>query len=208
MARTECGKDEPDPRPFFAIETRLTRCNGFRDLLVQIGSGVLPFGTANVLSRPCVHRGMAGTCARGLRLFHDAAAPEITLGQTTPRGGLRLGVDGFDGSFVSLALALPPGITRTLTRFHLLELRLSGHFDGVNDVFARLNMQCGPNLENQIEGPLQLGGRAGVQFDLAHFPVDETRRDNAWVDLIFDSPQGLSVEMTDLVLARMPRGAF
>ncbi|MCV6584715.1 MAG: DUF6478 family protein [Marinibacterium sp.] len=146
------------------------------------------------------------TLCPGLRMFHDASTPDIALDLPHP-GGLRITVGGFDGQFLSLALALPHGITRRPEREHLITLRLiCGTAPGTG--YARLNLQCGANLHRVTASLDGTGKHLSADLDLQQVPQDTGPVRDGWVDLIFDAPAHKVLDLRDLTLARLPRGRF
>jgi len=145
-------------------------------------------------------------------LFHDCARSEIILRQlrntdpgVTAGFGLVMDVYRFDGSFLSLVLSLPPEGVAGLTRNHYFSLRARVDRENPIEIYARLNVQHGPNTE-QIVRQLDQSGEVGLaEFDLAYANINEKRVEKAWIDLIFESPAMNQVQILDLTLTRAPR---
>ncbi|MGI3185227.1 DUF6478 family protein [Nioella aestuarii] len=145
-------------------------------------------------------------------LFHDCARSEIVLRQTRNTDpsvccafGLLLDVYRFDGSFLSLVLSLPDGATKNISRNHYFSLRARVVSEHPIEIYARLNVQHGPNTEQMVR-QLDLSGDVGLaEFDLAYSNINEKRVEKAWIDLIFDNPAMNQVHLTDLTLTRAPR---
>lgn len=145
-------------------------------------------------------------------LFHDCARSEITLRQVrntdpsvTSGFGLLLDVYRFDGSFLSLVLSLPDAATTSITRNHYFSLRMRIHRESPIEIYARLNVQHGPNTEQMVR-QLDLNDDVGLaEFDLAYSNINEKRVEKAWIDLIFDNPAMNQVHLSDLTLTRAPR---
>jgi hypothetical protein len=149
---------------------------------------------------------------REVTLFHDCTQSELTLRQLRNTSaedlaayGLRLDVFRFDGSYLSLVIDLPPSAAHNLKRKHLIR------FDGIVElerpleIFARLNVQHGPNTE-QIVRELPLNDRElVVEFDLAYTKLNEKRVEKLWIDLIFENPDMSQVNLRDLFFSRRPR---
>lgn len=158
-----------------------------------------------------------------LALYHDADQPDLSLSQKPQLGdgvppmGLELDIGAFDGSFLSLALALPATAAKGLELRHLIRLDVLA--DATTQearavvAFARLNVQHGPNVE-QLVAELSLpasGVGAGAQraeFDLAYGTISERRIEKLWLDLIFDAPPSGVIRLQDLTLSRCPRAAL
>ncbi|MFA8385027.1 MAG: DUF6478 family protein [Pelagibaca sp.] len=149
---------------------------------------------------------------REVTLFHDCAQSELTLRQLRNTSaddlaayGLRLDVFRFDGSYLSLVIDLPVGATVDLKRKHLVRCDLIVELERPLEIFARLNIQHGPNTE-QIVRELPLNDRElAVEFDLAYTKLNEKRVEKVWIDLIFENPEMSQVILRDLYFSRRPR---
>ena len=145
-------------------------------------------------------------------LFHDCARSEICLRQfrntvpgTASAYGNQIDVYRFDGSFLSLVLTLPEAAFRQISRNHFFTLRTDLSRENPIEVYARLNIQHGPNTE-QIVRQLEINEDRGlVEFDLAYSNINEKRVEKIWIDLIFDNPGMNQVTLHDLTLTRAPR---
>lgn len=166
---------------------------------------------------PLAMPGIAGVASQTrlgdeIAVFHDCRNSALTIRQQRNRGegdlapfALRLDVLHFDGSFLSLALDLPEAACTGLQRRHLLRLELDVACERPIEIFARLNIRHGPNVEQiarELPAPL---GRVVVEFDLAYTKLNEKRVEGAWLDLIFDQPAMNEIILRDLVVARYPR---
>lgn len=148
----------------------------------------------------------------GVTLFHDCRLSELSLRQVRNQReadlapfGLRLDVFRFDGSFLSLAIGLPAAAAEGLRRKHIIRLDTIVEVEKPLEIFARLNVKNGPNVE-QIVRELPLGAQeVMVEFDLAHTQMNEKRVESMWVDLIFEGPQMNQVTLRDVTLCRRPR---
>lgn len=148
------------------------------------------------------------------RLFHDCPLSEVALRQARGRDGdpapfaLRLDVFGFGGSYLGLALHLPPEACAGLRRRHLVRLDLHAEIEAPARAFARLNVSHGPNAEALLrELPLRPGAPGGVavEFDLAATGLNERRVERMWLDLLVERPAMNRVVVRDLTLLRLPR---
>jgi Family of unknown function (DUF6478) len=145
-------------------------------------------------------------------LFHDCAQSEICLRQfrnalpgAASGYGNQIDVYRFDGSFLSLVLTLPDGAFRRISRNHFFTLRSEMTRENPIEVYARLNVQHGPNTE-QIVRQLEFNDDRGLaEFDLAYSNINEKRVEKIWIDLIFDNPAMNQVTLHDLTLTRAPR---
>lgn len=195
--------------------------------LPAIGSSAFPLPHGTDWSwRPQLWRGPlarqgATAVASGERLgdevalFHDCTVSELTLRQLRNHRetdlapyGLRMDVFGFDGTFLSLVVNLPPDALTGLRRRHLVRMDTVIEMETPIGVFARLNIRHGPNTEQLVrELPLHEADRM-VEFDLAYSEINEKRIERAWVDLIFEGPRMNEVTLRDLTFSRRPRAAL
>lgn len=149
---------------------------------------------------------------REITLFHDCTHSEITLRQLRNTSaddlaayGLRLDVFRFDGSYLSLVIDLPVQAAHDIKRKHLIRLDAIAELERPLEIFARLNVQHGPNTE-QIVRELPLNDRdLCVEFDLAYTKLNEKRVEKIWIDLIFENPEMSQVVLRDLYFSRRPR---
>ena len=150
-----------------------------------------------------------------LTVFHDCTRSELTLRQIRNRReedlapyGLRMDVFRFDGSFLSLVVDLPNDAIQGLTKTHLIRLTTIVELEKPIEIFARLNVQHGPNTEQIVrELPLQ-DDEVMVEYDMAYTNLNEKRVERAWVDLIFEGPEMNQVTLRDLTFARLPRASL
>ncbi|MCU0817410.1 MAG: DUF6478 family protein [Cypionkella sp.] len=155
--------------------------------------------------------GKASVC-EGATVFHDCRRSELTVRQIRNTReadlapfGFRMDVFRFDGSFLSLVLDLPPGAAEGLKLRHLIRLDVIVEMEKPLEIFARLNIKHGPNVE-QIVRELPLGDEeVMVEFDLAYTKVNEKRVERLWVDLIFEGPEMNQIILRDVTLSRRPR---
>ncbi len=147
-----------------------------------------------------------------VKLFHDCRFNELTLRQVRNNResdlapfGLRMDVFRFDGSFLSLVIELPESAVKGLTRRHLVRLNTVVDVERPVEIFARLNVKHGPNVE-QIVRELPLGeDDVTVEFDLAYTKMNERRVERMWLDLIFEGAEMNQVTLRDVSLSRRPR---
>lgn len=164
--------------------------------------------------------GMASVASRtvladGVTLFHDCIRSELSLRQVRNTResdlapyGLRMDTFAFDGSFLSLAIGLPPEAAVGMTRDHLLRVDTIIETEKPIEIFARLNVRHGPNTE-QLVRELPLNEQdVMVEFDLAYSRLNEKRIEHIWLDLIFEAPDMNQVVLRDLTFARHPRAAL
>lgn len=174
----------------------------------ELWSGpIRPAGAAAVATKTAV-----GSEAR---IFHDCPLNELSVRQVRNTRaediapyGLRLDVYRFDGSFLSLVVDLPHQGVEGLTKRHLVRLEIRIQTEAPLEVFARLNVRHGPNVEQLVREFSGSNGEYAVEFDLASTQLDELRVERAWLDLIFEGPQMNEVILRDLTLTRRPRAEF
>lgn len=159
-----------------------------------------------------VSAGSPATISDGLTLFHDCNESSVTIRQTrNPNAAalaafaLSLDVLHFDGSFLSLALDLPPEAIAGLQRHHIISATLDLQTERPLEIFARLNIRHGPNVEQQVRELPAASGPMKAEFDLAYTALNEKRVEAAWLDLIFDRPAMNRILLGDVTLARYPR---
>lgn len=150
--------------------------------------------------------------APGTTLFHDCHRSELTLRQIRNTReadlapfGLRMDVFRFDGSFLSLVLDLPEAAIQGLQSRHIIRLDVIAEMEKPLEIFGRLNIKHGPNVE-QIVRELPLNAEeVMVEFDLAYTRMNEKRVEKVWVDLIFEGPEMNQIILRDVTISRRPR---
>jgi hypothetical protein len=148
----------------------------------------------------------------GSTIFHDCRRSELTVRQIRNTReadiapfGLRMDVFRFDGSFLSLVLELPEEAVKGLRTTHLIRLDAIVEMEKPLEIFARLNIKHGPNVEQVVrELPLN-EEEVKVEFDLAYTKMNEKRVERIWVDLIFEGPEMNQVILRDVTFSRRPR---
>jgi hypothetical protein len=167
---------------------------------------------------PVAQSGLAGLANRsriddGVTLFRDSPDGDVTLGQIHPGGAadaetfaIALAVRDYRGTFVSLAIDLPPAAAEGLSRRHILRAEVPTVSEPPCPIFARLNIRHGPNTERIVRGISPSSPVA--EFDLAYSGLDERRVTSLWLDLIADRPGTTRILFGDVILSRHPRGAF
>lgn len=152
------------------------------------------------------------TVCEGTTVFHDCRRSELTFRQIRNTReadiapfGFRMDVFRFDGSFLSLVIDLPPESVQGLKLRHLVRLDAIVEMEKPLEIFARLNIKHGPNVE-QIVRELPLNEEeVMVEFDLAYTKVNEKRIERMWVDLIFEGPEMNQIILRDVTFCRRPR---
>ena len=148
----------------------------------------------------------------GAAVYHDCRRSELTYRQVRNAReadvapfGFRMDVFRFDGSFLSLVLDVPQDGVRGLRLRHLVRLDVIIEMEKPLEIFARLNIKHGPNVE-QIVRELPLAEEeVMVEFDLAYTKVNEKRVERMWVDLIFEGPEMNQIILRDVTVSRRPR---
>ncbi|QMU57215.1 MAG: hypothetical protein GKR98_02745 [Boseongicola sp.] len=146
------------------------------------------------------------------KVFHDCQLNELTVRQIRNTRvediapyGLRMDVFRFDGSFLSLVLDLPQAAVENLSRRHIIRLDIRAETESSLEIFGRLNIRHGPNVEQIVREFDLKSEEKTVEFDIAASRLNEKRVDRAWVDLIFEGPNMNQITLSDVTLTRRPR---
>lgn len=203
---------------------RLIHTSDHRLALPVIGSNIIrkPLGT-DWSWRPELWKGslpvpgMASVAGKaevydGATIFHDCRRSELTVRQVRNTReadiapfGFRMDVFRFDGSFLSLVVDLPEEAARGLKQKHVIRMDVIVDMEKPLEIFARLNIKHGPNVE-QIVRELPLNeAEVMVEFDLAYSKMNEKRVEKLWVDLIFEGPEMNQIVLRDVTFSRRPR---
>lgn len=148
-------------------------------------------------------------------VFHDSPLAELTVHQMRDIHepdivpcALCLEVFRFEGSFLSLVIDLPEAALRGLGRNHVLRMDSVLETRQPLKIFARINIEHGPNAERIVrEMPIR-DRNVMVEFDLAYTRLSEKWVDKAWIDLIFERPDPTRVTLHDVTFSRRPRAAL
>ena len=150
-----------------------------------------------------------------LHLHHDCTVNELVLRQVRNRWGeglapygLAMEAFGFDGSFLSLALALPERATRGLGRHHVIRADVRAEAERGGGVLARLNVRQGPNTAQIVREVDRTREDPSAEFDLAYAELDDGRIEHAWLDLILEEPKMNRIVLRDVTLSRRPRAGL
>jgi len=119
--------------------------------------------------------------------------------------GVRMDVFRFDGSFLSLVVDLPNEGIEGLTRRHLVRLDIHVETEKPLEIFGRLNVRHGPNVEQLVREFSGSSGEFSVEFDLTATRMNEARVERTWLDLIFEGPEMNEIILRDVTLSRRPR---
>lgn len=152
---------------------------------------------------------------REAKLFHDCILSELSIRQLRNTKsediapyGVRIDVFQFDGSFLSLVLDVPPEGVSGLTLRHIIRLEIRIETEKPLELFGRLNVRHGPNLEQIVREFDGCNGELILEFDMGATRVNESRIEAVWLDLIFEGPEMNAVTLRDLTLSRRPRAEF
>jgi len=147
-----------------------------------------------------------------LKIFHDCTHSEISVRQRAGRGQagaapqvIDLDVMGFDGSFLSLVVDLPPEAIRGLSMSHIVQIDLMVEYERPLELFARLNIKHGPNVEQVVRELDLREPRVTAEIDLAYTDIVEAQIDRAWLDIIVGQPRMNRLSIRDFVLSRRLR---
>ena len=119
--------------------------------------------------------------------------------------GLRMDTFRFDGSFLSLAIDLPPDAIQGLRKRHVVRLDSIIEIEKPLEIFARLNIRHGPNTEQIVRELPLYQDDITAEFDLTYTRLNEKRVEHMWLDLIFEGPEMNQITMRDLTFSRHPR---
>lgn len=167
----------------------------------------------------CVHTKINPTSGQelgsNLTLHHDAKNPEMIVRQTPTLRSTNLApfdfvmeVYDFEGSFLSLAFDLPDQALDGLSNQNIFEMDLRLSTEHTLPIFARINVQHGPNVGEQIKEITELGTQFNVEFDLGYMNLNENRLEKVWIDLIFDDAQMNKIVLHDVTICRRLRAQF
>lgn len=165
--------------------------------------------------RPLGHSGVTAApgptaFGSGLTLFHDCPLAEIRLAQINedfaPRA-VAVSAKGFEGTYLSLVVDLPPDKARVLGERDIVCLRVRPGGDPMPGSLARLNLRAGPNVIVKTRSLRARGGGLVAEFDLGRLDLGGRRVSAVWIDLIFDAPLA-EIRIADLCATRHRRAAF
>lgn len=155
----------------------------------------------------------ATAIGESVSLHHDGHRAPVGFSQhrqpdNPARHSLRIEAPDFDGSFVSLAIALPQSARDILRQRHLLGLWLTVTAPDTARLSARLNILFGPNsaqMLRDIPCELRAPGGALIEFDLACRPFQEDLLSHLWCDIILSAPVPESLTFHDVAFTLRPR---
>jgi hypothetical protein len=164
---------------------------------------------------PLPRHGIAATPAQTrlgdhATLYHNCPLDEILMRQIRNQDpvdlapfGVSLEVFGFTGSFLSLAIDLPPSAGEGLRQRHIFRAEIHAELERPAAMFARLNIRHGPNTEQVVQAILPEDRI--VDFDLSGSDINEKRVEGVWLDIIVDRPAMNRILLRDVTVARYPR---
>lgn len=166
------------------------------------------------LSPSTYHEPVSGiSFGDGLGIFHDDKGGVFTLTQR-PSGSAKKASRfeayfesyEFDGTYLSLALAIPDDVRRPVQGEQIV-LSIDLGASRLMKSFARLNIQNARGKDT-LYAEAELGGGAhDFVFDLSFTTFEAQQNDTMWVDLILDRPRMVefSIRALDLSLRSKDR---
>ena len=88
-----------------------------------------------------------------------------------------------------------------------LRYKFTNH-PNTQEIFGRLNVRHGPNVEQIVREFSGSNGEFAIEFDLSATRIHEARVERAWLDLIFEGPEMNEIILRDVTLSRRPRAEF
>lgn len=151
----------------------------------------------------------------GATVFHDCRRSELTVRQVRNTReadlapfGVRMDVFRFDGSFLSLVIDLPASAVEGLRQTHIIRVDAIVEMEKPLEIFARLNIRHGPNVEQVVRELPLAAEEVMVEFDLAYTRMNEKRVEKLWLDLIFEGPEMNQIILRDVTVTRRHRAAL
>ena len=150
-----------------------------------------------------------------LSVFHDCDLQEISMRQVRnirrddlAPFGFVMDVFNFEGSFFSLALDFPPEAVSNMSTRHIVLMETKVQCEKPVEIFGRLNLRHGPNVEHVVRPLFVDGDLAMIEFDLGYLRLNEKRIGHIWLDLIFVEPAMNHVKIADISFHSRPRAEF
>ena len=143
-----------------------------------------------------------------VNLHHDAEQTDIAIRGNGAEGGLSFSITKFSGSFLSLAFGFPVDVAKAIRRHDLIRIAVTSEAAEPFKAYARLNLRHGPNNE-QIVRMIDIGhGDSFAEFDIFYSEFEPNRSSDAWIDLIFNNPEGLAFTLSQAVILRRVRATL
>lgn len=76
------------------------------------------------------------------------------------------------------------------------------------EIFGRLNVRHGPNVEHIVRPLFIDDNMAMIEFDLGYLRLNQKRIGQVWLDLIFSEPAMNQIKISDISFHRSPRAEF
>lgn len=140
--------------------------------------------------------------AQDAAVFHDGPTPSGV--DLVPDAPLALRIGDFRGTYLSLALDLPPPALAGLGRDHILGLGFTLDAGCAAAVYVRLNLDPGARLLASAPA----GPAARVEFDLWELGAAQLDSTAGWIDLIFERPGSGLIRFGGPLAYRRPRAMF
>ena len=114
---------------------------------------------------------------------------------------------GFAGSYISLMIELPETMLKGASKENLISLAMLVETQHPCEMYARLNMQNGPNTHELTQEVDLSRKEINCEFDLffSEFKPETTKM---WVDLILENPIMNEVTIRDCCIHRRIRAAI
>lgn len=146
---------------------------------------------------------------KNVTLHHDGQNVDFTISRPdSSESRTNFQFSEFSGSYVSIAFGLTQEGIKDITRNDLL--RFVVHSNAANSIkaYIRLNLNHGPNTES-ITRMIDLGvGQNFVEFDIFYTEYEPIRAKDAWIDLIFNDPQGTEITIDNVIILRRMRASL
>ncbi|MGB0507093.1 MAG: DUF6478 family protein [Pikeienuella sp.] len=148
---------------------------------------------------------------RGLSVFHDCSSGAYTLAQRPNRSEsakhryeLFFESYEFNGSYLSMALAVPGDLRRPLTG-EVLQAVVDMRSSRPLKAFLRLNIS-GPRGRDVLYAEAEVGsGRQSFEFDMSFAAFELSKDDNIWLDFIVDRPRMVEFSVQDMSISLVRR---
>ncbi len=146
-------------------------------------SAVLPFTEENAARENAI--------GAGCTLFHNATEARVAWVQVPASQpdrasafSLEINAEHFDGSYLSLAIAIPARYRRAIDRKSIISIAIQAL--GMPDLQAslRMNVKRGPNTYDNWH-QINLNDQAQIiEFDMSNFGINPAGADNMWLDFM------------------------
>ena len=148
-------------------------------------------------------------------IFHDCELQEISMRQVrnTRRDdlapfGFVMDIYNFEGTFFSVAIDFPDGVIANMSTRHIVLMETRIQSEKPLEIFGRLNVRHGPNVEHIVRPLFIDDNMAMIEFDLGYLRLNQKRIGQVWLDLIFSEPAMNQIKISDISFHRRPRAEF